>query len=356
VNDTTDGPETDLPDTMVAVQIIAPEQLEVVERPVARPGPGEVLIRVTAAGICGSDVELLHGQRPAEFSTYPVIPGHEWTGTVAAVGEGVDGPTPGTPVVACGIRGCGRCERCREGLTNLCSTSYAETGFTEPGGWAQYVVVPAVLVYPVDVPDGVDPTLAALLEPASCVANGLLTSGITVRPGLHAAVVGTGTLSLVAVALLAAAGVKDLTVIGSGPSALELAREWGVGEVVDPATAASPDWSGGADLVFEAGARPESARMALMAARRGGTVVLEGVPSGPDEHADLSQIVLRNLRVQGVFGASPAAWGEAVRLFGAGTLDLAPLVSHRLALAEVSQAFDLLADRPPDLRKVLLLP
>jgi D-arabinose 1-dehydrogenase-like Zn-dependent alcohol dehydrogenase len=105
-----------------------------VPRPV--PGPGEVLVRVGAAGICGSDVEVLEGRRPPPYVRYPIIPGHEWAGTVEAVGPGIDGVAEGAVVVAEGFRVCGDCTRCREGRTNLCTGDYAETGFTHAGAFA----------------------------------------------------------------------------------------------------------------------------------------------------------------------------------------------------------------------------
>jgi L-iditol 2-dehydrogenase len=151
----------------------------VVDRPgsarveeVARPSPaaGEVLVRVGAAGICGSDLELLEGRRPAPYVLYPIIPGHEWAGTVTALGAGVLGLEEGDPVVAEGFRACGSCARCGEGRTNLCEAGYAETGFTHPGGFAEYLCVPAALVH--RLPEGSDPAAAALLEPAACVAQG----------------------------------------------------------------------------------------------------------------------------------------------------------------------------------------
>ena len=347
------------PEAMTCVEITAPNDLRVFERDVPSPRRGEVLVRVTAAGICGSDVELLAGQRPAEYSRYPIVPGHEWTGTIAMLGEDVDDPAPGTPVIACGIRGCGACARCREGLANLCTTGYRETGFTEPGGWAEYVVVPANLLYPLTIPAGVDPAVAALLEPAACVANALLGASSVLRPGLHATVVGTGTLSLIGVQIIAASSPASLTVIGASPSAVVLAKRWGATDVIAPADAEADGWTGDADLVFEAGARPASARIALAAARRGGTVFLEGIPTGADtghELPGISQIVLRELTVHGVFGASPSAWERVADMFGAGLLDLGDLVSHRLPLDRVGEAFALLADRPTDLRKVLLVP
>ncbi|WP_030314064.1 alcohol dehydrogenase catalytic domain-containing protein [Streptomyces flavochromogenes] len=105
-----------------------------IERPVPAPGPGEVRVRVAAAGICMSDRELHEGHRAPGYVRYPIVPGHEWSGTVDAVGAGVDPALLGRPCVAEGFRACGHCERCRYGETSLCTAGYAETGFTEPGG------------------------------------------------------------------------------------------------------------------------------------------------------------------------------------------------------------------------------
>ncbi|HEY9440676.1 MAG TPA: alcohol dehydrogenase catalytic domain-containing protein, partial [Streptomyces sp.] len=135
------------------------------EGPVPRPGPGEVRVRVAAAGICMSDREVYDGRRDQAYVRYPVVPGHEWSGTVEAVGEGVDPALAGRRTVAEGFRCCGRCERCRCGETSLCTAGYDETGFTRPGGFADHVVVPAGLLHP--LADDADLRAAALLEPAA---------------------------------------------------------------------------------------------------------------------------------------------------------------------------------------------
>src|SRR6188472_104755 len=119
-----------MPAEMLRVLIARPGSLAVEAVPVPEPAAGEVRVTVVAAGICGSDLELLDGQRPARFTRYPVQPGHEWTGVVDRLGAGVAGPEPGTPVVATGIRGCRACDRCLAGETTLCESGYSETGFT----------------------------------------------------------------------------------------------------------------------------------------------------------------------------------------------------------------------------------
>src|SRR5918996_936931 len=126
---------------MKALVIEKPGSAELDE--LARPevGATDVLVRVRQASICGSDVEILNGTRPTDFVRYPVVPGHEWVGEVASVGEGVRDLPRGTRVVGENFRPCFRCPRCAEGKTNLCSADYQEAGFTQPGAFAQYLCV-----------------------------------------------------------------------------------------------------------------------------------------------------------------------------------------------------------------------
>jgi threonine dehydrogenase-like Zn-dependent dehydrogenase len=313
------------------------------------PGPGEVLVRVGAAGICGSDVEVLEGRRPAPYVRYPIIPGHEWAGTIEAVGLGVEGLEPGAVVVAEGFRACGACPRCREGRTNLCSAEYAETGFTHAGAFADYLCVPASLVH--RLPAGTDLAAAALLEPAACVAQGLLE--VELRPGLSAAVVGAGTLGLLAVALLRLTSPARLALVGTRAARLELGRALGASEVANVREGERP--APGFDLVLEAAGTVEGAQTAVALARRGGTVVLEGI-SGQAGGVSSDAVVLGHLRVQGVFGASRSAWGWVTELFAQGLLDTRPLVSHSFPLEQHAEAFAALVDPRGDALKVQLTP
>jgi threonine dehydrogenase-like Zn-dependent dehydrogenase len=337
---------------MRAVRVDRPGSAGLVEIARPTPGLGEVLVAVAAVGICGSDVELLGGTRPAAYVRYPVVPGHEWAGMVAEAGPGVAGLAPGDPVVAEGFRSCGKCDRCREGRTNLCSADYAETGFTHQGAFADYLSVPARLVH--RLPAGSDLEAAALLEPAACVAQGLLE--VDLRPGLDVAVVGSGTLGLLAVAMLRLTSPARLALLGTRTTRLELGRRLGATEVVDVDRDGHGGLTGRFDLVFEAANRSSGAVSALRLARRGGTVVLEGI-TGVDVPALVSdEVSLKHLRVQGVFGASGAAWGWVVSLFSTGALNPAPLVSHRFPLDDFERAFATLQDRQAAALKVQLVP
>lgn len=343
---------------MRAVLINGPGEAGLAEMPVPEIGPEDVLIRSRAVGICGSDVELYRGIRPEGFYRYPIVPGHEWAGEVAAVGENVRIVKPGEKVVAEGFLFCGTCRNCRTGLTNLCERGYDEVGFTRTGGMAEYVAVPARQAHL--LPHTCSLEEAALLEPTAVVAQAFLRA--QPRPGDTVMVVGDGNIGLLAVQVAQLFSPAAIVLIGSRPERLAMARKLGAthtinGRLEDPGSLVHALTGGqGADLVFEGGTRPEGVAMALRLAKRGGAVLLEGIAGA---HAQLSvesdMFVLNHLSVFGIFGASSAAWTYAVQLFAAGLLNLAPLITHRFALTDYQKALDTLVDRQPGTLKVLLL-
>jgi threonine dehydrogenase-like Zn-dependent dehydrogenase len=337
-----------------AFLVTQPGEYALTELPDPAPGPGEVLVAPAAVGICGSDLELLDGRRPAEYVRYPVVPGHEWSGRVVSVGAGVTGLEPGQPVVAEGVRACGVCARCREGRSNLCAGPYAETGFTHPGALADRVVVPARLVHPLPADRPVEP--AALLEPAGCVASGLLELGPP-PAGARIAVVGDGPLGLLAVLLARLSAPRELILIGHRAERVRFGRQCGATDVLTSADGAElAPLQGSCDLVIEATNRAEGAVAAAGLARRGGSVLLLGISGAGRPALDPDVITLGQLRVQGVFASSPAAWRWMVSLYGSGQFDPSPLVTHRFPLAETTAALDVLADRSSGALKVLVTP
>ncbi|MGW8655012.1 alcohol dehydrogenase catalytic domain-containing protein, partial [Nocardia salmonicida] len=193
-----------------ALVIQAPGRVVFVESAVPSPAHGEVVIDVHAVGVCGSDRELWCGTRPEGFVRYPIVPGHEWSGTVRAIGAGVDRALLGRAVVGEGFRNCQTCRACRAGNATLCESDYAETGFTEPGAMADTLTLPARLVHV--LPEGSDLTAAALLEPAACAAAA--AAAAEVLPGDRVAVVGIGTLGALTLQLLAARSPGTLTAVG----------------------------------------------------------------------------------------------------------------------------------------------
>ena len=349
---------------MRALVVAAPGSFAVEEVEEPRPGLGEVAVAVEATGICGSDLELLDGTRPAAYVRYPVIPGHEWAGRVVEVGAdlagadlagaGVAGLAPGDPVVAEGLRSCGVCARCAEGRTNLCAAPYAETGFTHPGALAERVVVPARLVH--RLPAGRSLELAALLEPAACVANGLLEAGMP-RPGSRLAVVGDGPLGLLGLLLLRTLSPAELVLVSRRPARGLAGKDCGATLVVDSEDAAElAELAGRFDLVVDTTSTPEGPASTLGLLRRGGTAVLLGISGAGTATIDPDTITLGHLRVYGIFAASRAAWQWAVRLYATGALDPAPLVTHRFALDDLPKALETLRSPSGGAIKVLIRP
>jgi L-iditol 2-dehydrogenase len=335
--------------TSRAVRLDGPERVELTEASTPVPGPGEALVEVAAAGLCGSDVELYEGRRPEDYFRYPVVPGHEWAGTVVTLGDGEDDHVAvGDPVVAEGVRRCGRCVRCREGATNLCLAPYAETGFTHPGAFADHVIVPMELLH--RLPPDSDLEHAALLEPASCVAAGLLAA--SPAPGSRVAAIGAGTLGLLAVSLARLHSPAELVVVEPRADRRAAALALGAGEAIAPPAGGAPELE--ADLVIETAGAATTVPAALAAARRGGSVVVLGIAGRGEVGFDPDLISLRNLSVQGVFGAPSAAWQHVVKLFAAGLLEMGPLISHRLGLDGYREAIGLVGEAGTG--KVLLLP
>ena len=345
-----DIPAQAIPTKAAAVLLSAPGVVDLTEVQVRPPLPDELLVRVEAAGICGSDVELFAGNRPADIVRYPVIPGHEWAGRVAAAGARVSGFTPGDPVVVEGLRWCGQCARCREGATNLCLAGYRETGFTEPGAFAEYVVVPARLAH--RLPPDAALEQAALLEPTACVVAALLAG--RPRAGQRTVVIGGGTLGLIAVQLLAASAPAELVLVEGRADRRELGARFGATRTIDPAERATAQLD--ADLVIEAAGGAGTGLAAMRAARRGGTVVLLGIAGTGAAALPPDELPVRELHVHGVFGAAARCWPIAIEHFTAGRLDLGALISHRFPLAEVRAAVAAAGSRSPGLGKVLLRP
>ncbi|MDA0160088.1 alcohol dehydrogenase catalytic domain-containing protein [Solirubrobacter ginsenosidimutans] len=331
---------------MTAVRIAAPGQLALVDEPVGPPGPGDAIVKIAYAGICGSDRELLEGGRPAGFVRYPVIPGHEWSGVVSEVGAGADPRLVGRKVVGEGFRNCEACAACRTGQTTLCEAAYDETGFTQPGAWNDYLRLPARLLHV--LPDDADLRAAALLEPAACVAEACLLAALV--PGERAAVVGSGTLGMLSAQLLRASSPRELVVVARHASREPLALRMGADRFVTP-----DEVSPGFDVVIEAAGTPGSAQLAVDIARRGGRVVLTGIPVDVADGVSAQKMVTQAVSVFNVFGAPSRAWVHTVRAFAAGLLDPVPLVTHELPLSEIREAFRVMASEP-GVGKILLRP
>ncbi|MFD5856409.1 zinc-dependent alcohol dehydrogenase [Streptomyces chartreusis] len=331
-----------------AVVIESPGEHRLTEHTPRAPEAGEALVRVHAVGICGSDREVYQGNRPEGYVRYPLTPGHEWSGTVQAVGAGVPSGLVGRKVVGEGFRNCQVCDRCHAGETTLCGAGYEETGFTQPGAMAGTLTLPARLLHV--LPDDCDLTAAALLEPAACIAAAAIKANAL--PGERVAVVGTGTLGMFAVQFLRAGSPGELLVVGTRRDREALSRQYGATDFRTKDQELPDDF----DVVIETAGSADAAQVSAGLLRRGGRLVLTGIPAPGARGLDPTDLVVRQLEVHTVFGAPPDAWAHTVRVFAAGLLDPLPLVTHELPLQEFPQAIELVGSGDPKVGKVLLRP
>jgi 2-desacetyl-2-hydroxyethyl bacteriochlorophyllide A dehydrogenase len=309
------------------------------------PGPGEVVVRPRYVGICGTDLELLAGVVDPAYVRYPLIPGHEWSGVVEAIGPGVAGRQPGQHVIAEGIVPCRVCASCVRGLTNLCET-YDELGFTRAGAAADQVLLPAQCVHPLD--DSVNLVVAALAEPAAVAWRGIGRGAPW--PGERVAVVGDGTVALTATHLLTLFSPAELVVFGQRAAQADLAVSLGA-----MGFETGTGIAGGFDLVVEAAGTASAVERAIGLARRGGRVVLLGL-AGHDVRArfPVDDVVNNDLAILASFGYTSAAFGEVAALLRAGQIRLGPLVTHRFAVEKFQDAYEVLRSGTGVRGKVIL--
>jgi threonine dehydrogenase-like Zn-dependent dehydrogenase len=278
---------------------------------------------------------------------YPCIPGHEWSGSIAAVGERVSDLEVGDRVVCEGIIPCHRCGRCKAGQTHLC-TNYDALGFTRGGGYGELVVAPRHVVH--RLPDRVSFDAAVLIEPGSVVLRGIERAQLA--PGESVAVVGIGTLGSLALALARLHSPRELVAFGIRPEELELARSLGADRAVE---AGETEADGGFDVVLETAGAVPAVELATRLAREGGRIVQLGIAgAGKVLGLPADRLPLRDLELIGSIGYTTAVWARMVELVTAGLVDLEPIVTHRFAASEFEQAFELMDRREGVVGKIVL--
>lgn len=315
--------------------------------------PGHVIVKVAAAGICGTDLHILKDEYR---SAPPVTLGHEVAGTVAAVAEDVRGWEVGQRVVTeTYFSTCGLCEFCRGGRPNLCAQRRSIGSFKD-GGFAPFVLVPATGLHA--LPDGLGFPEAALVEPLACVVRGLLELG-AVRAGDLALVTGPGAIGILAVQVARAAGARVGVVGAAGDGErLGLAQRLGAARVLELAEGvgleAVLDLFGAApDVVIECSGNAAAAALLLDAVKKGGRFIQLGL-YGKAVVLDFDQVCYKELQVSGSFATTPSSWRRALALAGSGAVSLSGLVGKTYGLAQWREAFGAVTSRTPG--KVLLLP
>ncbi|MDZ5452618.1 zinc-dependent alcohol dehydrogenase family protein [Labrys sp. ZIDIC5] len=307
--------------------------LKDVERP--KPGPGDLLVRVEASGICGTDRHLLKGEFP---SKPPVTLGHEFCGIVEEVGPDVQGFRAGMRVTGDPNIVCGRCVHCQNGRINLCHNLTA-IGIHRDGGLADYVIVPQQQAY--ELPLSLKASHGAFCEPIACCLHGIDIANI--QAGSSVIVLGGGVIGLITVQLARLAGAARVVLSTRQAVKRELAERVGATASIDPtqgdfiANVTGPDGllPGGADVVIECAGVAETVEQSFQLARPGGTVVILGVMAQGEKVAvEPFDILFRELKVFGSF-INPFTHRRAAELVASGALKLDELISREVRLEEV---------------------
>lgn len=328
------------------------------EMPDPVAGPGDVLVKVEACGICGSDVHGLDGSTGRRIP--PLIMGHEAAGTIEALGPGVEGWGAGERVTFDSTIYCGRCWHCRRGEINLCDNrrvlGVSCGDYRQHGAFAEYVVVPARVLY--RLPDAIGFEQATMVEALSIAMHGV--SRITVQLNDTALVVGAGMIGLLAVQVLKAAGCGQLIAVDLVPERLELASRLGADVVVNPEKTDPKEevlalTSGrGADIAVEVVGISAAIQAAVSGLRKGGSLVLIGNIS-PKVDLPLQAVVTRELSLYGSC-ASRGEYPACLDLIARRTVDVEALISASAPLADGASWFKRLYERETDLLKVILKP
>ena len=341
---------------MKAVVIERPHEASWVEVDTPTAGVGEVLVRSHAAGVCRTDLEMLTGGlTDPRWVRFPLVPGHEWSGTIAELGEGVTDLDVGERVVCEGMIPCNRCRRCKEGNTQLC-LNYDQIGFTREGGYGEFVRAPRHVVH--RLPESVSFAAGVLIEPASCVLRGLERA--RPRPGDTIGVIGVGTLGSLALTLSRLYSPGALVAYGMREEELEMARRLGATATVhvdeEDAIAATQRTLGtGLDLVVETAGAVPAIELATRLPRMGGRVVALGIAgAGRELTLPADRFVLRDLSLIGSVGYTTAVWSRVVELLGSGLVDFAPVVARRVPADRFEEAFGLMAEPDGVVGRILL--
>jgi threonine dehydrogenase-like Zn-dependent dehydrogenase len=315
---------------MRAFVVTGPGRYEVADVESPRPAPGQVVIDVERAGVCGTDVEFFTGEMAylhQGHARYPIRLGHEWCGTVSAVGHGVGPGWLGRRVTGDTMLGCGTCDRCRTGRAHVCEDRY-EVGIRGgfPGALAGQIAMPVTALHP--LPDAVDGVAGALVEPGGSALRAL--RGAALAPGERVLVLGPGTIGLL-VAMFALAHGAQVHMVGLTRQSLDFAAGLGVHGAWTAADLPRLPF----DAVIDASNAPGLPAQALDLVEPGKRVVYIGVAGRPSV-VDSRSLVLKDVTAVGILGASAGLAGT-IEQYAAGSVDPRPLVAATVGLADVGE-------------------
>ncbi|MUW13386.1 alcohol dehydrogenase catalytic domain-containing protein [Halorubrum sp. CBA1125] len=315
--------------------------MEIVDRDRPEPGPGEALIEVDYAGLCGSDAGIYEFESAFERMDLPTVIGHEYTGRIVETGEGVTKFSVGDRVVERPIRGCGDCYQCEIGEENVCQNAVI-TGVDHDGAYEGYIAVPETALHP--VPDSVEPKHAALVEPTSIGARAVIQNS-RVGPGDRVMVAGPGPIGQLTAQIARAQG-GEVVVAGVGQDAeyrLPLAEDLGFETInveaddLEVRRDALTDGVG-YDVVFDTTGHPSGLTMAVDEVRKGGQIVLVGQTG--ETTMPYSPLVRAEIDLQCSYASMYEDFERSLRLIDSGDVDHATFLDERFSLLEADEAFE----------------
>ncbi len=354
----------ELRSSMQALVLTSPGKFEIREVPIPEPGHGEVLCKIRAVAICGSDPEIIRGDIAGVWPpSYPFTPGHEWSGEVVKAGPGVLGFEPGDRVAGEAHKGCGICRNCMNGRYTLCEnygkpeTGHRHYGFISPGAYAQYNVYSVKSVK--KMPASVSFRAGALVDTAGVTLHGMEQTGVTA--GGTVAVIGPGPIGLIAMRFAKALGAARVIMVGRGVR-LAAAQRLGADAAVDfekeePVAAVRKLTGGdGVDEAYECSGAEGTFAQAVRMVRKGGKVALLGVPSDKVlEGLPYKYIVHNEVAIFGSRANPNVSW-KIVQAIASGKLKVDDLVTHTFPLEEFGLALDTFVGRKGGAIKVVIEP
>ena len=338
---------------MLAAVYHGPNDLRVEEVPVPKIGPGELLIKVLSASICGTDLRIFHGNHRMYSPGTVRIPGHEVVGNIAEIGAGLEGFQAGERVFIAPNTGCGHCKQCVSGNNNLCA-NYSALGITMDGAFAEYVRVPADSIQQgnvIRISESVDPAVAALMEPFACVLRG--QNALHIQPGEVVLVIGAGPIGVMHMKLAKVRGAGRVIVSEPVADRALQAKRMGADRVINPleedlqAALLEESNGQGADIVIVAAPVHAAQESALNLAAIGGRInFFGGLPKDkPMINFDSNQVHYKELVITGTTACSTNDCWQASRIVNSGLIDLSDLVSQRFPLRDAVEAFAAAEDR-----------
>ncbi len=329
---------------MEAIRIGQPNQVELVNLPMPHPGPSEVLIRVMASGICGTDIHILRGEY---LGDYPVIPGHEFSGVVEQVGAGVTRFEVGDRVAVEPNIACDNCYNCLHNRQNFC-LNWQAIGVTRPGGMAQYVLAPEKSVFSIgDLPF----EHGAFMEPLSCVLHGVERAQIELAD--RVVILGAGPIGILLLQTTQLTGAAQVTVVEKNEARAELARACGAHVCFSRLDDLKDDHY---DVVIDATGVVPVMERTIDFVRHGGTVLFFGVPpAGQGMQLEAFKIFRKGLALLSSFTSVRNSY-QAVALLQSKQIDVSSVISHRLPLRDFERGVELIEGGLEGVKKVLITP